>query len=112
MCWSIRWRLTLWNTLALAVVLAVFSTMVYGLLSGVPAGPHSPGADVATPSPDRGDHRGAPGPPATRHQRARRTRPAGPDDQRHDRPARALLRRGPPLHRGRLARAADAVDRH
>src|SRR5437660_894420 len=33
MCWSIRWRLTLWNTLALAVVLAVFSTMVYGLLS-------------------------------------------------------------------------------
>src|SRR6266851_1562719 len=30
---SIRWRLTLWNTLALAVVLAGFSTMVYGLLA-------------------------------------------------------------------------------
>jgi heavy metal sensor kinase len=29
---SIRWRLTLWNTLALAVVLACFAALVYGLL--------------------------------------------------------------------------------
>jgi two-component system heavy metal sensor histidine kinase CusS len=29
---SIRWRLTLWNTLALAVVLACFAFLVYGLL--------------------------------------------------------------------------------
>src|SRR6516164_5355276 len=29
---SIRWKLTLWYTLALAVVLAGFSTLVYGLL--------------------------------------------------------------------------------
>src|SRR5207247_7061180 len=33
MRWSIRWRLTLWNTLALAVVLAGFSALVYGLLA-------------------------------------------------------------------------------
>jgi heavy metal sensor kinase len=32
MCLSIRWRLTLWNTLALAVVLAGFSGLVYALL--------------------------------------------------------------------------------
>jgi heavy metal sensor kinase len=30
---SIRWRLTLWNTLALAVVLAGFAALVYALLS-------------------------------------------------------------------------------
>jgi heavy metal sensor kinase len=30
---SIRWRLALWNTLALAVVLLGFSTLVYGLLA-------------------------------------------------------------------------------
>src|SRR5713101_2030273 len=30
---SIRWRLTLWNTLALAVVLIGFSALVYGLLA-------------------------------------------------------------------------------
>jgi heavy metal sensor kinase len=30
---SIRWRLTLWNTAALAVVLAGFSALVYGLLA-------------------------------------------------------------------------------
>src|SRR5207248_6864777 len=30
---SIRWRLTLWNTLALAVVLLGFSGLVYGLLA-------------------------------------------------------------------------------
>jgi heavy metal sensor kinase len=30
---SIRWRLTLWNTLALAVVLLGFSALVYGLLA-------------------------------------------------------------------------------
>ena len=30
---SVRWRLTLWNVLALAVVLAVFSVLVYGLLA-------------------------------------------------------------------------------
>jgi heavy metal sensor kinase len=30
---SIRWRLTLWNTLALAVVLAGFAALVYGLLA-------------------------------------------------------------------------------
>jgi heavy metal sensor kinase len=30
---SIRWRLTLWNVLALAVVLVVFSALVYGLLA-------------------------------------------------------------------------------
>ena len=30
---SVRWRLTLWNTLALAVVLAGFSLLVYGLLA-------------------------------------------------------------------------------
>jgi heavy metal sensor kinase len=30
---SIRWRLTLWNVLALAVVLIGFSTLVYGLLA-------------------------------------------------------------------------------
>jgi heavy metal sensor kinase len=29
---SIRWRLTLWNTLALAVMLACFAALVYGLL--------------------------------------------------------------------------------
>src|SRR5713226_8377887 len=29
---SIRWRLTLWNTLALAIVLLGFSMLVYGLL--------------------------------------------------------------------------------
>jgi two-component system heavy metal sensor histidine kinase CusS len=29
---SIRWRLTLWNTVALAVVLACFAALVYGLL--------------------------------------------------------------------------------
>jgi two-component system heavy metal sensor histidine kinase CusS len=29
---SIRWRLTLWNTLALAVVLTCFAALVYGLL--------------------------------------------------------------------------------
>ena len=29
---SIRWRLTLWNTLALAVVLLIFAAMVYGLV--------------------------------------------------------------------------------
>ena len=33
MHWSIRWRLTVWNTLALAVVLAGFSALVYGLLA-------------------------------------------------------------------------------
>ncbi len=32
MRWTIRWRLTLWNTLALAAVLACFSALVYGLL--------------------------------------------------------------------------------
>jgi heavy metal sensor kinase len=31
---SIRWRLTLWNALALAVVLASFAGLVYGLLRG------------------------------------------------------------------------------
>src|SRR5262249_53417779 len=30
---SIRWRLTLWNTLALAVVLLGFAALVYGLLA-------------------------------------------------------------------------------
>ena len=30
---SIRWRLTLWNTLALSVVLIGFSALVYGLLA-------------------------------------------------------------------------------
>ena len=29
---SIRWRLTLWNTLALAVVLLGFTALVYGLM--------------------------------------------------------------------------------
>ena len=29
---SIRWRLTLWNTVSLAVVLACFAALVYGLL--------------------------------------------------------------------------------
>ena len=29
---SIRWRLTLWNTLALAVMLACFAALIYGLL--------------------------------------------------------------------------------
>jgi two-component system, OmpR family, heavy metal sensor histidine kinase CusS len=29
---SIRWRLTLWNTLALAVLLACFAALIYGLL--------------------------------------------------------------------------------
>ena len=29
---SIRWRLTLWNTLALALLLACFAALVYGLL--------------------------------------------------------------------------------
>jgi heavy metal sensor kinase len=33
MALSIRWRLTLWNTLALALVLLAFATMVYLLLS-------------------------------------------------------------------------------
>ena len=31
---SIRWRLTLWNTLALAVVLLGFAALVYTLLAG------------------------------------------------------------------------------
>ena len=30
---SIRWRLTLWNTVALTVVLLGFSGLVYGLLT-------------------------------------------------------------------------------
>src|SRR5260221_9907278 len=30
---SIRWRLTLWNTLALTVVLVGFAALVYGLLA-------------------------------------------------------------------------------
>ena len=30
---SIRWRLTLWNTLALALVLAGFAALVYVLLA-------------------------------------------------------------------------------
>jgi len=29
---SIRWRLTLWNTLGMALVLACFAALVYGLL--------------------------------------------------------------------------------
>jgi heavy metal sensor kinase len=33
MRWNIRWRLTLWNTLALAVVLLGFSALVYSLLA-------------------------------------------------------------------------------
>lgn len=33
MRWSIRWRLTLWNTLALAIVLLGFSALVYGLMA-------------------------------------------------------------------------------
>src|SRR5262245_11768714 len=33
MCLSIRWRLTLWNTLALAVVLLAFGALVRGLLA-------------------------------------------------------------------------------
>src|SRR5206468_10149041 len=33
MALSIRWRLTLWNTLALALVLLAFAAMVYGLLA-------------------------------------------------------------------------------
>jgi heavy metal sensor kinase len=33
MGWSIRWRLILWNTLALAVVLLGFSALVYGLMA-------------------------------------------------------------------------------
>jgi heavy metal sensor kinase len=32
MTFSIRWRLTLWNTLGLAVMLLVFATLVYGML--------------------------------------------------------------------------------
>ena len=32
MALSIRWRLTLWNTLALAVVLLGFTALVYGLM--------------------------------------------------------------------------------
>ena len=32
MRWTIRWRLTLWNTLALGVLLLAFSGLVYGLL--------------------------------------------------------------------------------
>jgi heavy metal sensor kinase len=33
MRWSIRWRLTLWNLLAVALVLFVFAALVYGLVS-------------------------------------------------------------------------------
>ena len=34
---NMRWRLTLWNTLGLAVMLLAFAGLVYGLLSaGVP----------------------------------------------------------------------------
>jgi len=33
---SIRWKLTLWYTLALAVVLVGFGTLVYGLLAQLP----------------------------------------------------------------------------
>ena len=29
---SIRWRMTLWNTLALAVVMVCFAVLVYGML--------------------------------------------------------------------------------
>src|SRR5262249_39605671 len=33
MRWSIRWRLALWNTLALAVLLACFAALIYALLA-------------------------------------------------------------------------------
>src|SRR5262245_13601434 len=33
MRWSIRWRLTLWNLLALAAVLLAFAVVVYGMMS-------------------------------------------------------------------------------
>src|SRR5947207_13741384 len=33
MRWSIRWRLTLWNLLALAAVLVGFAGLVYGMVS-------------------------------------------------------------------------------
>src|SRR5262245_28102543 len=33
MALSIRWRLTLWNTLALALVLLAFAALVYGLVA-------------------------------------------------------------------------------
>ena len=97
-----------WRRCCLAVPLA----LAVGRRLALPAGPQGPGPGGAAAPLDRRDHRRPPRPPAAGRQPRRRAGPAGRDDQRHDRPAGAVVRRGPPLHRRRLARAADAADRH